>query len=365
MIKYYCPRCSQKLGVPDNYAGHRVRCNKCKEPSLVPNPASEVLERIEESPVSAVAARSSTSRPSAASVSKTSAATASEPDYMETGPDPMALAAARSAWDRKHAKAILQSTGSGGRPSEVPTFGLGNIPMTARIPLALATSAVFAVAVGAVWAAVAALTGWIFGIFAFVAAAATAAGLTIYTEHRNTVMGILAVFAGFGGILCGKYMVSRWAVLPEIHRYYEEQLADGQYDYIDDEDMGEFLSDDDRMLSIACASLIRSQTVDEAKGKRFIVEQQTGGLEPSYLGDDELASLRQQTAALRDGWNGEQKREVVQQHAPYITYTTMTCSKTGKAITGAMAFFGAFGLWDLIMIPAALVVAFKAGTGRT
>ncbi|MEN6307598.1 MAG: hypothetical protein ABFD91_07575 [Anaerohalosphaeraceae bacterium] len=42
MIKYVCPSCHQKLGVPDNYAGHRVRCNKCNEPSVVPKPATEV-----------------------------------------------------------------------------------------------------------------------------------------------------------------------------------------------------------------------------------------------------------------------------------------------------------------------------------
>jgi hypothetical protein len=39
----------------------------------------------------------------------------------------------------------------------------------------------------------------------------------MYTAHRNAVLGVLAVTVGFGGILSGKYMVARWAILP-IHR---------------------------------------------------------------------------------------------------------------------------------------------------
>jgi DNA-directed RNA polymerase subunit RPC12/RpoP len=36
MIKFNCSSCQKKLGVPDEYAGRRVRCPKCEEPSIVP-----------------------------------------------------------------------------------------------------------------------------------------------------------------------------------------------------------------------------------------------------------------------------------------------------------------------------------------
>jgi hypothetical protein len=36
MIKFHCPNCKQKLGVPDTYAGHRIRCNACSKTSIVP-----------------------------------------------------------------------------------------------------------------------------------------------------------------------------------------------------------------------------------------------------------------------------------------------------------------------------------------
>jgi hypothetical protein len=36
MIKFYCPNCRQKLGVPDSYAGRRIRCNGCSNTSIVP-----------------------------------------------------------------------------------------------------------------------------------------------------------------------------------------------------------------------------------------------------------------------------------------------------------------------------------------
>ena len=41
MIRFYCPNCKQKLGVPDEYAGRRIRCNKCSHPSIVPQPADK------------------------------------------------------------------------------------------------------------------------------------------------------------------------------------------------------------------------------------------------------------------------------------------------------------------------------------
>ncbi len=42
MIKFRCPHCDQKLGVPDEYANRRIRCNKCNEPSRVPSPAKPI-----------------------------------------------------------------------------------------------------------------------------------------------------------------------------------------------------------------------------------------------------------------------------------------------------------------------------------
>ena len=38
MIKFRWGHCQQKLGVPNEYAGRRVRCNKCNQSSVVPKP---------------------------------------------------------------------------------------------------------------------------------------------------------------------------------------------------------------------------------------------------------------------------------------------------------------------------------------
>ena len=50
MIKFRCPSCNQKLGVPDEYAGKRVRCTRCKEATQVPQPELPVLEEIAVAP---------------------------------------------------------------------------------------------------------------------------------------------------------------------------------------------------------------------------------------------------------------------------------------------------------------------------
>jgi DNA-directed RNA polymerase subunit RPC12/RpoP len=44
MIKFRCPNCQTKLGVPDEYAGHRIRCNKCSQPTVVPKPQPVQIE---------------------------------------------------------------------------------------------------------------------------------------------------------------------------------------------------------------------------------------------------------------------------------------------------------------------------------
>lgn len=42
MLKFRCGQCNQKMGVPDEYAGKRVRCPKCKNAQTVPQPVVEL-----------------------------------------------------------------------------------------------------------------------------------------------------------------------------------------------------------------------------------------------------------------------------------------------------------------------------------
>ncbi|MHC4215738.1 MAG: zinc ribbon domain-containing protein [Planctomycetota bacterium] len=42
IIKFRCPSCNQKIGVPKDYAGRRVRCTKCKNPLEVPGASGQV-----------------------------------------------------------------------------------------------------------------------------------------------------------------------------------------------------------------------------------------------------------------------------------------------------------------------------------
>lgn len=246
----------------------------------------------------------------------------------------------------------------------MPTFGFDNIPLPARIPLALATSVVLTLAVGALWAWVASISGFIFGIFAIFTAGAAAYGLTLYTEHRNIGLGVVSVLLGTGAIFCGKYMVSRWAVLPELHRLYEAQMTEGGQQFVMPDTMNTFLSNENHMASIACVSLIGAGKIDEAEGRQFIVEQQTDGLEPANLSDTQMNNLRELTAAQLKEWNDKQRANAVVQNIAYVEYVIATMSKTGKALTAALAFAGSFSLWDLVFIPAGMIAAFKTGAGR-
>ncbi|MCK5565538.1 MAG: DUF4013 domain-containing protein [Planctomycetes bacterium] len=37
MIKFKCPNCSHRIGAPDDYAGKKARCSKCKQPVRIPS----------------------------------------------------------------------------------------------------------------------------------------------------------------------------------------------------------------------------------------------------------------------------------------------------------------------------------------
>jgi DNA-directed RNA polymerase subunit RPC12/RpoP len=45
VIKFHCPICNQKIGAPAEYAGKRVRCSKCKNPLVVPGLEKEPLQK--------------------------------------------------------------------------------------------------------------------------------------------------------------------------------------------------------------------------------------------------------------------------------------------------------------------------------
>jgi hypothetical protein len=47
MIKFSCPHCSHKIGAPDDYAGKKARCSKCKQPVRIPTeqaPSPKVIK---------------------------------------------------------------------------------------------------------------------------------------------------------------------------------------------------------------------------------------------------------------------------------------------------------------------------------
>jgi hypothetical protein len=44
MIKFFCSKCDKKIGVPDEYAGKKIRCPRCKQPVRVPEIEIEPVE---------------------------------------------------------------------------------------------------------------------------------------------------------------------------------------------------------------------------------------------------------------------------------------------------------------------------------
>src|SRR5690348_14084821 len=64
MVKFRCGHCKQKMGVPDEYAGRRVRCPRCKNPQTVPRPQEIAEVQSVSSQATAPAAQPTEAKPS-------------------------------------------------------------------------------------------------------------------------------------------------------------------------------------------------------------------------------------------------------------------------------------------------------------
>lgn len=270
MIKYRCPNCQQKLGVPDEYEGRRIRCSKCAQPSVVPRRILPVAQPVQNTagavPVAAVAAQAASARPqpapAAAGVSRPapiphqhrpaaadptppSQSVTTMPDLPELVPeeermqevqeDPNAQIL-RDFRNSRARKIDLKIPGrKPGRREKPPKpdqgeekggFSLGDlIPDALRTPLAILLALGLVGGLILTWVAVAKTADSSMSFFVALIPLAGGAALRLIPE-RGMAVGLMAVILGIAGVGAGKAAMAKWGMIPMLEKRAHEEVLE-------------------------------------------------------------------------------------------------------------------------------------------
>ena len=362
MIKFYCPHCNQKLGVPDEYAGKRVRCSKCQQPSLVPQPqlvgsAAGIEDLLlDETP------------PPASAPGSPPADT--QPDFEDLLDRNAAITAASR--DRKREDRVLPPI------HKTPSAQTAAVKEVAKgmgkIPLSIGFSILMMAVCIVVWVFVAKITSFIVGFLVLLVPTAGAWGLTFFTEHRGIMLALLAAFMGFGGMVAGKVVLAKWVVYPMLLEEMEDEesefskgfnaglqgLEEASGGQLTPEQIQYHLGEEDIMVMIAAFDIpIERETIKAM----YSLDEEI----PDEQVDPGIISAFQRSYDRLDSWNPQQQEAALRRH--YNAYTSMamgellTDTDIGKAVTGFVAFVCSFTLFDLIWFPMGIYGAWKIGNG--
>jgi hypothetical protein len=385
MIKIFCPNCKQKLGVPDNYAGHRIRCNGCGEHSIVPKPVVSANPQPIPAPALVLQAI-----PVLAEVELQPSPQQLDELLLipEDAPPPAAdnLEAIQHAARERRIPTSMPPAKDASSSARDP-IGAGQLAKgMGKIPLSLAIAAACIAAVIVLWVVIAKVSGFVVGYVVIGVPIAGAWGLTRFTARRGILLGLLAAAIGFFGMLAGHVAVAKWVIVPMLekdqsfsktmNKNFTEGFA-GNSAEMPDTAVNAVAADNDEMVYVAAMSLVKEGKLDREMVKQMLL-QDIQSEEPQNSEDQsgQGASV-EVTPALEDayskadlrlvGWNDAQRKQAVRSHIVDVTKLrgeiVLTETKLGSAVTFIAAFIGSFGLLDLLWFPMGLYGAFKLASG--
>ncbi len=372
MIKFYCSSCNQKLGVPDEYAGKRIRCNKCGQPGTVPRPEVVLVPaETKPQPVAAMAQ-------SAPAQTKTPPSLNLELDNLPPlDPNIEAIQqASRQRASQIKVSAPASKTGSSRQTAAATEIAKG----MGKIPLSLATCAAYMLGVIILWVLIAKFTGFIIGYVVIGVPVAGAWGLTRFTENRGIMLGLLAAILGFAGMLIAHGAVAKWVILPmlqndtefteSMNTAFSSKFSEtaGQ---LTAEQVTRLAEEEDTMVFVAAMSLVNENQLTEDHVKQmFVYKMETEAAEDKNDVPASLPEVDNDYAAASkrlEEWDSDTRKQMLRQYYPkvggIISQTFMEETKIGNAVNFFIAFVGSFGLLDLLWFPMGLYGAFKLASG--
>ena len=323
MIKFRCSHCQQKLGVPDEYAGRRVRCSKCNQPSIVPKAVVTHILSAEIASSNAV----SSSKP--ASVGRTAAPDVSSSDVFPKVPERPAAnvessspgscatvnrqaepggldeielieddtvqddEAARMEAIRLASKNRTRATKKTlrdkiTRPSESKSSNhqktdrlpmLDMIPDVLRLPLSIVLGFAASALVVLSWMICSRVTENALCFMAMFVPIAVAGVLRVIVVERGFLIGLLCIVIGALSIAGGKAAIAQYVVIPFFQKTANEEfltdlkpiMNDPKLQYPASESIKSFANDGDFMTCAALVSLVEEGQADPIKTRSWAV----------------------------------------------------------------------------------------------
>jgi len=285
MIKFRCGHCGQKLGVPEKYAGRRVRCSKCENPARVP--------QIKESDKSAEAVV-------AGSPVKTAPPEETEPDifseFQQAGAeeiDPQleeALAAARQQRVADRVRSTNQgrkSRSSNSEPIEVRRSAGSQrrtipelVPDILQLPVSVIFGILAAGVMIGVWVIASKACGNPLCFMAMLTPVAVGVGFRFLLTDRNILHGLLCILIGLGSILGGKAAVAKLMVIPHYKKLASEEilldipkaLSDEKHQFDKSSSAKNLAINPSYMICASLISMVEDGSIDPAKGRMWAFE---------------------------------------------------------------------------------------------
>jgi hypothetical protein len=352
MIKFRCGHCDQKLGVPDEWAGKRIRCNRCKESCLVPHPQIELQTVSHSAPASP-------------------ATDLSIPEDGDGGggmtSDLLNLDAGTALPREERHAPIVPKTKVPipeyriSREGEPAGPGLAVVKGVGKIPLALACSAGCALIAAAIWAGISTASGYSFFILQIGIGWAAGFGIGLVLTDRNVLMGIAAAVIALGGMMTGKLFVANWLILPELNKLAGDQQAFARemQKEMNEGSVAKALDDNPELIvMVALQELVKTGKVPPATFDAMIQDYLNPTGEDTAIDTEEIGT---QIQGLVESWDKETALSKTKEHLPELTRIMFLKAKPkigfGDAITTTFAY------WDLFCIPMGLLWAFRLGNG--
>ena len=353
LIKFRCGHCSCKLGVPDEYAGRRVRCTECNEACQVPESGvledSAVALELDPEPVGDLGGDLRLQDEEVAPAMHSN---------IDMGLSPSGEDELRAELIARARRPRGRAMKAAGQSADEADEGLG----AGNLAVAMGCSAAAALGTTALWVIVFGnlQVGYLVALEFFVPLAA-AIGLGTVLRRNGVLIGLLAVAIGMLSVFGGKYVLAKRYFAPRIML----ELGWGTNDRL----MGIFavagLADNDTIVNMVVAATLGYQGVVDPNCADVIGMAYAAGIKyeipvPEFDADvnKELEKIEANVAQLSE----KRRFKIVRGswYGVYRNYLRMFLeTEEGRGFLFKDALKMAFNAYDVILLPFAGILAFR------
>jgi len=368
-IKFLCSQCHQKIGALEEWVGRKVKCAKCGSVNIVPYPEKMSASKASEENIRESGILSSESR------------SASEDFGAEDAMENL-LQLERSGSDIEKPGLVQPVSQTAFVNQQSTIYGVTskleneNLYREAghknNFFLQIFCSLIGALIGAGIWAAIAAFTGFELGIVAIGVGALAGWGITLFSEDRTNMLGVMAAVFAIVGILAGKALVAKYVVIPKAGEFMREfgaqmsQSGEEMAQQVDKQQINEILNDYESMFAMTLVYLMDNGEFDRELVKEYHFARVRGDMPEHLKQDAEIIDAR--VNECLEKWDDNQKEQIVRQSLPgFFEEFVIGAFENPQIIDNLFyeAFIATFSWFDLLWFPLAMATAFKIGSGQS